>query len=90
MITVCEILPFVFAKNLISENDKQNIQRDDANRGNFAAAVTLLDRIHRKHRNWYLLFIEALKEARVDDVVKCLEIPALLECKRTKDSHFCK
>ncbi|XP_060551340.1 uncharacterized protein LOC132712918, partial [Ruditapes philippinarum] len=90
MIKVCEIIFFVYAKNLISESDKENIQREDANRGNFAAAVLLLDRIHRKHRNWYLLFIEALNEAGMDEVVKCLEIPALLESKRTKNSEVYK
>ncbi|XP_060595637.1 uncharacterized protein LOC132749761 [Ruditapes philippinarum] len=88
MITVCEILPLVSAKEVISESDKENIKREDVNHGNFAAAVLLLNRIHRKHRNWYLLFIEALNEAGMNDVVKCLEIPELLESKRTKDFEF--
>ncbi|XP_060595646.1 uncharacterized protein LOC132749769 [Ruditapes philippinarum] len=90
MITVCEIISFVYAKKLISESDKEHIQKEDANRGNFAAAVLLLDRIHRKHRNWYLLFIEALNEAGMDEVAKCLEIPALLESKRTKNFELYK
>jgi hypothetical protein len=78
------------AKEIISESDKENIKREYVNHGNFAAAVKLLDRIHRKHRNWYLLFIEALNEAGMKDVVKCLDIPELLESKRTKDFEICK
>ncbi|XP_053392017.1 uncharacterized protein LOC128554729, partial [Mercenaria mercenaria] len=96
MINPCELLSHLLAKDVISDSDSENIQQEYANRGNIAAATLLLDRIHRKNRNWYILFIEALQEANMDDVAVCLQIPELLETNRTKatavcqnDDHYC-
>lgn len=90
MITPCELLPHLLAKDLIGSNDQENIQREHTNHGNFAANVMLLDRITRKHRNWYILFIEALNEANMEEVAANLQIPELLENKREKVTDACK
>ncbi|XP_053400363.1 uncharacterized protein LOC123558007 isoform X1 [Mercenaria mercenaria] len=90
MINTRELLLHLLAKNVISDSDNENIQRENANHGNIAAAMMLLDRIHKKHRNWYKLFIEALQEANMDDVAICLQIPDLLETNRTKKTDVCQ
>ncbi|XP_053389840.1 uncharacterized protein LOC128552798 [Mercenaria mercenaria] len=90
MIKICELLPHLFAKDLISDTDKENIQQEDKNNGNIVAVYLLLDRIHRKHRNWYILFIEALKDAHMDDAAADLQIPELLKSKRIKVTDVCK
>jgi hypothetical protein len=58
--------------------DVEDIQEVCTNRSNYAGASLLLERIHLKHRNWYVVFIEALQEADMNEVAMNLQIPALL------------
>lgn len=77
-------MPFLMAHDLISDTDKENILCECNNRGDYAGAMLLLDRIPRKHKDWYIVFIQALEEAGLEDVATSLKIENLMDNGRTK------
>lgn len=52
----------LFAKDVISQTDREEIESTLKNRGTTAACQLLLDRVPRRLSNWYQEFITALKE----------------------------
>lgn len=85
MIDPADLIPYLLAEHLISDYDKENIQRQKVNFGDIEAAVLLLDRITRKHEDWYILFVKVLQKAGRDDIAADLMIPQLLQNPRRKD-----
>jgi hypothetical protein len=79
-----ELLPHLLAKELIKEQDKEEIQREELNFGSISASIMILDRIVRKQTYWYRLFVEALRDAGMDDIAGDLDIPELMVDKRCK------
>ena len=56
------LIQHLFAKDVLSQTDKEEIECTLRYRGTTAASLMLLDRIPRRHSNWYHEFILALKE----------------------------
>ncbi|XP_060069486.1 antiviral innate immune response receptor RIG-I-like [Ylistrum balloti] len=58
---------------VLSRTDKEQIEAEKYSRGDIAASVVLLDRIPRRHKEWYDFFLQAIHEAedgKQDDVIK--------------------
>ena len=72
-LNVTEILPYLYAKFVISEEDKQQIQRTEKNESVGAAAMELLDILPNRHEEWYRLFLESLNESGHSDIVHIIE-----------------
>lgn len=56
------LIHHLFAKDVISQTDREEIESTLKNRGTTAACQLLLDRVPRRLSNWYQEFITALKE----------------------------
>jgi hypothetical protein len=80
MITPCKVLPHLRRKGLVARCDMEEIEKISAICSNYAGAKHLLENLleNQTHHNWYVLFIEALQEAGMNEVAMDLEIPALL------------
>ncbi|XP_060595640.1 uncharacterized protein LOC132749762 [Ruditapes philippinarum] len=80
MISPCKVLPNLLRKGLIARCDMEEIENKSVNCSSYAGASVLLKRLleNETHHNWYVLFIEALQEAGMNEVAMDLQIPALL------------
>ena len=56
------LIHHLFARNVISQTDREEIECVLRHRGTTTACLVLLDRIPRRHSNWYQEFLNALKE----------------------------
>ncbi|XP_063068158.1 interferon-induced helicase C domain-containing protein 1-like isoform X2 [Engraulis encrasicolus] len=59
-----------YAKNLVSEDDKQNILAATSCHGSKAGARILLDRIVMKPPGWFSIFLEVLRQTEHPDLVE--------------------
>jgi hypothetical protein len=64
----------LFEKEVINEDDMQQVQCEQNRRGATAASFMLLDKVPRRATNWFDVFIDVLKECGIDDVAKDLDI----------------
>nr|WBR62860.1 RIG-I like receptor 1 [Azumapecten farreri] len=61
---------------VINKMDMEEISAERYSRGNMAASVVLLDRVHRRHKDWFYLFLQAIhdaEEGKQDDLINSLD-----------------
>ena len=72
-----ELIDHLYAKEVISQTDKEEIECEKRNRGSCAASLMLLDRIPRRIQNWYNEFVSALRACGFDFVADNIDLPEL-------------
>ncbi|XP_053398769.1 uncharacterized protein LOC123556563 [Mercenaria mercenaria] len=85
LINPSELLTILWACDVISNEDKEEIGQIERNWGALAAADKLLDLVPRRHRFWYAHLVDALKTAGRTDAAEILAIPEILNCKEEKE-----
>lgn len=73
-----DLAEVLWTSEVISLEDREEIQQEHKNHGSLAATDKLLDRVPRKDKYWYSRLIDALKETKLESVAKMLEIPEIL------------
>ncbi|OWF42873.1 probable ATP-dependent RNA helicase DDX58 [Mizuhopecten yessoensis] len=61
---------------VLNKQDMEEIAAERYSRGNIAASIVLLDRIPRRHKDWYFHFLQAIHEAeegKQDDLINSLD-----------------
>ncbi|KAL4230919.1 Interferon-induced helicase C domain-containing protein 1 [Mactra antiquata] len=72
-----ELSETLWSVDVLSNEDKEEIQQVFNNFGQLCATDQLLDRVPRKHRYWYSHLTDALKKTGMEDAAKMLDIPEL-------------
>ena len=72
-LNVTDILPHLYSKCVISEDEKQQIQRKERNESVIESARELLEILPNRQKQWYRLFIEALIESGQKDIADFIE-----------------
>ena len=72
-LNVPDILPYLYSKGVISDEDKQQIKRKERNESVIESARELLEILPNRHKQWYKLFIEALIESGQQDIAAFIE-----------------
>ena len=85
-----EVLRYLFSKGVISDDDKQQIQRTERTESTGIAALELLDLLPNRSEQWLRHFIDSLTESGHDDLAKLLAIKtmhkmAVVESERQKE-----
>ena len=62
------MLPYLYSKGVISEDDKQQIQRTERSESTGRAALELLDLLPNRNEQWFRHFIASLIESGQDDL----------------------
>lgn len=75
-----DLIDHLYAKDVISVADKEEICCELKNRGPSAASLMLLDRVPRRNQNWYREFLDVLRACKFDHVVDELEMPNTKLC----------
>lgn len=57
-----DVLPELNSRKVLSDMDKENIIAEQRTQGNICATNVLLDRVWRRHPNWYEEFLDVLCE----------------------------
>lgn len=55
-----DILPELYSRNVLNDMDKENIIAEQRMLGNMGATSVLLDRVWRRHTNWFKEFLDVL------------------------------
>ena len=77
----------LYAKEVISQTDKEEIECEEKTKGPTAASQMLVDRIPRKIDNWYPEFVAALREngyGFLADEIDIIKSP----CSSGKEDYF--
>lgn len=72
LITPDDIMPHLLSAGVITNEDHELVRRHQSNRGPIAAAELLLDRVPRKHPEWYSQLKHACEEAKHEHVAELL------------------
>ena len=72
-----ELTDRLYARDVISLTDKEEVECELRNRGPSAASLKLLDRIPRRIQNWYCEFVDALRACGFDFVANRIDLPEL-------------
>ena len=67
-----EVLPHLYAKGVISNDDRQQIQRTERTESNGAAALELLNLLPNRNEQWFKHFIDSLAESGHRDLADSL------------------
>lgn len=67
-----DVLPELNSRKVLSDMDKENIIAEQMTQGNICATNVLLDRVWRRHTNWYEEFLDVLCE-KYSDIVKGMD-----------------
>lgn len=71
-INPAEILPELHSRKVLNDMDKENITAEQRTQGNMGATGVLLDRVWRRHPNWYEEFLDVLCKY-YPDIVKRMD-----------------
>ena len=69
-----DIIHHLYEKNVISSTDLEEIACELRNRGPTIASLMLLDRIPRRHPNWYTEFLSALRACHFDFIADAFDV----------------
>ena len=86
-LNVTEILPYLYSKGVISDKDRQQIQRTEKNESVGAAAMELLDILPNRHVQWYRLFLDSLIESGLGEIVEIVEEIMKTEVTETAENY---
>lgn len=62
-------------EEVISESDKEHVRAENIKRGAIAASFLLIEKLPRKHVDWYRLFLEVARRREMYDIVELLDVP---------------
>ena len=79
LIVPYEILPALWACDVISSEDKEEVVQTERNFGSLAATDKLLDMVPRRHPFWYSHLVDALTNAGRNEAADMLAIPEILD-----------
>ena len=65
----------LLADEVISDQDREEIQCEKRNRGDIAASLMLLERIPKKKENWFEIFVRVLEKCGLVDLINCFREP---------------
>ena len=68
-----DILPYLYSKNVISSDDKQQILQTERAESTGIAALELLDMLPNRNTRWFKYFIESLIESGHEDLAKIIK-----------------
>lgn len=69
------VMDYLLTYDVLVDQDKEPIQCEMRNRGRLAGAAMLVERIPRRHPNWFEMFVQVLRQCEMDDVVHKLDVP---------------
>ncbi|XP_060604647.1 uncharacterized protein LOC132757392 isoform X2 [Ruditapes philippinarum] len=79
-----EVVQILWAYNVISSEDKEEIIQTERMFGSLAATDKLLDMVPRRHEFWYSHFVDALTNAGRYEAADLLAIPEILDSEGEK------
>lgn len=68
-----EVLPELNKRKVLSDIDRENIEAEQRTQGNICATNVLLDRVWRRHQNWYEELLDVLSNG-YPDIVKGMDM----------------
>ncbi|XP_041057704.1 interferon-induced helicase C domain-containing protein 1 isoform X2 [Carcharodon carcharias] len=67
-----EVSPHCLAKNILTQDDVENISSETRQKGNKAGARQLLKRVMMKSPGWFSIFLDVLQQTGYEDLAKML------------------
>lgn len=68
-----EVLPYLYSKGIISDEDYQQIQKTEKTETTGQAALELLDLLPNRSKRWYKYFVESLIQSGHEDLANILK-----------------
>lgn len=82
-----ELIEILFSKGVISTSDKEELERTQKFQGPSAATLILLDRIPRRHPDWYAELKAALEACGCEYLAEDIDIEHCKDNNLSKDNH---
>ncbi|XP_052280049.1 uncharacterized protein LOC127877829 isoform X2 [Dreissena polymorpha] len=74
-ISTAEVLDKLYERNVLNDQDREEIQSEIKRRGDIAAACMLLYKVPRREPNWFSIFVTVLRELKMDFLADQLDVP---------------
>ena len=72
-LNTAEVLPYLYSKGIINEDDYQQIQITERMESTGIAALELLDLLPNRNERWYRYFVDSLVQSGHEDLAKIIE-----------------
>ena len=74
-ISTAEVLDKLYERNVLNDQDREEIQSEIKRRGDIAAACMLLYKVPRREPDWFSIFVTVLRELKMDFLADQLDVP---------------